>query len=501
MARSKTPSFILELPLVVDSQADAELLRRFQAGRQLYNGCLTEAIKRMEELRNSVEYQAAKQLPLKSKQRSEAFSSARKQYRFTDYEMQAFATVMGNRAVWIAQKIDSNSVQTLATRAFRAAERVLFGKAKKVRFKVPNRFNSIEGKGNTHPLKWKNNRLHWGKGFELEPIIDWKNPVHQHGLSSKVKYCRILKRQLNGKRRWFVQLILEGHPFQKPSNSISEGIIGLDLNVSNVAFVADAQAGLLPFAKNVPTFEQEIAEIQRQMQRSQRVANPNNYEPDFEVRRGRKIVKKKGKVRKGARNWEQSKTYQKLAKKKRNLQQRKAAYTKSQNRSLVNEILRHGKDIKTEKVSVKGWQKRYGKAIAVKSPGFFQSELKRKAESAGGSFVMFSTQTTALSQTHLNGDRIKKSLSERVHHDQTGVVMHRDLFSAYLSRFVTDNRLDMPVARESYAGSEPILVAAWQVYESSKRVGESKSPQRQSPAERMATKLGTVSQVKRKLRS
>jgi len=55
--------------------------------------------------------------------------------------------------------------------------------------------------------------------------------------------------------------------------------------------------------------------------------------------------------------------------------------------------------------------------------------LKRKAESAGGSFTKFSTQKTALSQTHLTGARIKKSLSERVHYDSCGVVMHRDLLA------------------------------------------------------------------------
>jgi hypothetical protein len=168
---------------------------------------------------------------------------------------------------------------------------------------------------------------------------------------------------------------------------------------------------------------------------------------------------------------------------------------------LVNEILRHGKHIQTEQVSVKGWQKRYGKAIAAKSPGYFHSELKRKAESAGGSFIQFSTQTAALSQAHLNGERIKKALSQRVHDDQTGVVMHRDLFAAYLSRFVTDNKLDVQMAHLSYYGSESILAAAWQAYQSSKRVGESESPQCQSPAERMAVKLGTASQVKQSLRS
>jgi transposase len=90
---------------------------------------------------------------------------------------------------------------------------------------------------------------------------------------------------------------------------------------------------------------------------------------------------------------------------------------------------------------VKGWQKNWGKAIAAKSPGFFQSELKRKAENAGGSFYQFSTTKTALSQTHLTGERIKKSLSERVHYDKSGVVMHRDLMSAFLSRHVYDDKL------------------------------------------------------------
>lgn len=495
MPRSSTPSFILELSLVVSSDQDAELLSRFQAGRQLYNACLNEAMKRLEELRHSAEYQAAKRLPLKSKQRSEAFSEARRLFRFTDYDLQAFANLTAKRSIWIAQKLDSNSQQTLATRALKATELVLFGRAKKVRFKVPNRFNSIQNKTNKQGLRWKDDGLVWGK-LELKAILDQGNPIQQHGLSSKVKYCRILKRELNGKRRWFVQLVLEGLPYSKSQNTVADGLIGLDLNISSIAFVGDAKAGLLPFAENIPTFEREIKALQRQMQRSQRVANPYNYEPDFEAKRGRRTVKKKGKVKKGVRRWNKSKTYCKTAKKKRNLERRKAAYAKSQNRKLVNEILRHGKHIQTEKVSVKGWQKRHGKAISTKSPGYFQSELKRKAESAGGSFITFSTQSTALSQTHLTGERIKKSLSERVHHDQTGIVMQRDLFSAYLSRYVTDNLLAVQVARDSYPGSESILVAAWQAYQSSKRVGESESPQRQSPVERMATKLGTVSQVK-----
>jgi hypothetical protein len=178
-------------------------------------------------------------------------------------------------------------------------------------------------------------------------------------VKNSVAYLEAINiQELNGKRRWYVQLINEGLPYQKPQNYVSSGVVGLDLNVSNVAFVADNQAGLLPFADKVPNELQEIGKLQRKMQRSQRANNPNNYEKDFKSKKGRKTVVKKGKTLKGKRQYNKSKVYLKTAKKKRNLERKKSAYVKSQNRRLVNEILRHGNQIKTEKVSVKAWQKR-----------------------------------------------------------------------------------------------------------------------------------------------
>ena len=43
MARTKTPSFVLELGLEVNAHEEAELNKRFEAARQLYNACLDEA--------------------------------------------------------------------------------------------------------------------------------------------------------------------------------------------------------------------------------------------------------------------------------------------------------------------------------------------------------------------------------------------------------------------------------------------------------------------------
>ncbi len=497
MRASKTSSFITELPLKVDSLQEKELLARMQAARQLYNACLSESLIRLQQMRNSEPYEKASKLKKSEKsERKELFVEARTQSRFTDFALKSFATQTANSSKWIADKLGAHEKQTIGTRAFKAVEKILFGLARSVRFKTTNRFHSIEGQSNATGIRFISNQLLWKK-LIINPIVDWKNPVIAHGLNSPIKYCRILWRIINGKRRWYVQLINEGLPYQKPQNYVSQGVIGIDVNISNIAFVADDKAGLLPFAENVPTFEREIKALQRKMQRSQRLHNPENFEADFDRKVGNRIVRKKGKVKKGKKQWVKTRNYRAHAAKKAELERRKSSYTVGQNRKLVNEILRHGNQIKTENVSIKGWQKRYGLAISAKSPGFFQSELARKAESAGGQFIKFSTQKTALSQTHLNGVRIQKSLSQRVHHDVAmGYIMHRDLFSAFLSRYVYGDKLSLLDASMEYPSMEPCLIEAWEQYQQQiNQVGKSERRNSHNSSESVFIKVLTSNQI------
>lgn len=505
MCRKRTPSFITEFSLLVTSQAEKELTARFEAGRQLYNAVLGEGIARVELVRNSVPYQEAKNIKIKTdedkKQRNELFATARKQSRYSDFELQAFAGITAKNSKCIAEKLDANSIQKIATRAFKASEKILFRRARKVRFKTFNAFQSLEGKTNKQGIIFKGGtdcKIVWC-GLTLPIIFPEKwNDVLEHGYRCPVKYCRIIWRILGGKRRWFVQLINEGEPYKYRQNTESiSGLVGMDLNISNVAVVGDNKAGLYPFAENVPTFEKEIKALQRKMQRSQRNMNPENYEPDFEKKVGRRIRRKRGKVKKGTRRWKNSNTYKKYARKKRELERRKAAYSKSKNRGLANKIIREvGNNIKAERVSVRGWQKRYGKAISAKSPGFFQSELARKAESAGGLFTTFSTQKTALSQTHLDGTRIKKKLSERVHKDTSGFEMQRDLFSAYLGRFVNDcDELQVSQVLSNWERAEPLLMQAWREYTTASTKSSTESGCVISSSERNCIKRNQSSQI------
>jgi putative transposase len=79
---------------------------------------------------------------------------------------------------------------------------------------------------------------------------------------------------------------------------------------------------------------------------------------------------------------------------------------------------------------------------------------------------------------------IKKSLSQRVHQDVTGLPQHqRDLFSAFLSRYVNQDVLVLQDAQAEYLGLEPILLEAHQRYLTRKQVSASERRLSDSPSE------------------
>ena len=124
--RTTTPSFIVELPLQVNAQQSKRLRAHFEAARCLYNALLGEAMKRLKQMRADPRWQETRNLP-KSKERTTLFTQLREEYGFGEYALHAFATRA--RTSWIADHIDSNTAQKLATRAYLAANRVCLGLA------------------------------------------------------------------------------------------------------------------------------------------------------------------------------------------------------------------------------------------------------------------------------------------------------------------------------------------------------------------------------------
>src|SRR5947209_10514121 len=201
MSRSKTPTFLLELPLQVNPQQAKHLRAHFEAARCLYNALLGEAMNRLKQMRIDKRWQQARGIPKAHKQERQAlFSELRLEYGFSEYALHAYATKA--RTSWIADHLDSNTAQTLATRAYQAANRVCLGQAKNVRFKSGGRgLDSIEGKTNKQGMRFvlqapeegNNAFLVWQQDH-IPALIDWHDPVIKHGLDHPIKFVRLLRR-------------------------------------------------------------------------------------------------------------------------------------------------------------------------------------------------------------------------------------------------------------------------------------------------------------------
>jgi putative transposase len=465
--KEKTPSFICEIPLRTTPIIEKSIEATFEASRQLYNACLGEGKRRLSLLRDSKDYQKGRSLKKADPNRQKFFKQAKDKYQFSEYSLHAYAGEVKNS--WIGEHIGINLAQKLATRAYEAVEKVLYRKAKRVRFKKKNQIDSIEEKTNKTGIMWKGTSLKF-QNHLIPAIIDPNDSVIAYGLSKRVKYCRLVRRRVRSQTLYSVQIVCEGTPLslrERKSLKIksgkvklpeNNGSIGIDLGPSTVAIVGEKNASLHQFCEELKDKHQELRRLQRKLDRQRRANNPKNYEKD-------------GRVKTGPKKWVSSSYQRRTQTQAAECNRTSATHRKSLHGKLINENIALDSEIHLEKLSYRSFQKNFGKSVGNRAPGMFIERLKRKAENACGSVIEFSTFQTRLSQTCICGKREKKPLSQRMHRCSCGVEAQRDLFSAYLARFVQDDRLDVSAAKESWTGAETLLRTAfeWKCQTASRR--------------------------------
>ena len=329
-------------------------------------------------------WQAARALPRSQRQeRASAFRALREQHGFSAYALHAFAKTA--RVSWLADHVDAVLAQTLATRAYQALNRVCLGEARRVRFKSRGRgLGSLENKRNDTGLCFVLQRPEAGQqGFliyqhdHLPALIDWHDPVVKHGLDHRVKYARLVQRKASSPQargadcqgyRYYVQLALQGIPYHKPKHTVGSDTIGADLGPSTIALVPrEAEASLKLFCEQLAPDEQKIRQLQRQMDRQRRAANPDNYDDQGRIKKhGRKRL-----------HWKSSRSYEKIRRRYAAKERKLAAHRKSLHGKMVHELVAVGNTIILEKLSYKAWQKQYGRSVGLRAPGMFVAHLRR----------------------------------------------------------------------------------------------------------------------------
>ena len=477
MSKERTPSFITELPLIVQSGDEAILLHRFEAGRRIYNAVMGDALRCLHLMRQSKAYQAARRLP-SGKERKTAFRECCSQFGFTEYALHGIATAHKN-AAGFKERLGAHETQKIGTRVWSAVSSYSTGLRGKPRFKGKGRpLHSLEGKSNATGIRWNATTgcVIWG-GLVLPTRLPSvaQDPYLHDALSHKTKYCRIVWRMIAGRRRWFVQLVQSGTAPAKYIFKAQGQVVGLDVGPSSIAIVGDEAVGLEQFAPSVVQPWKETRRLQRAMDRSRRETNPGNYT-------------EKGTVKKGVRRWHRSKRYKLIQSRLSEIERRLAATREKEHGHLVNRILGLGNVIQTETLSYKAFQKCFGRSSKVRAPGAFISLLSRKAESAGGKLVELNTRRLRMSQyDHLTGECTKKPLSQRWHRlGGSTRLVQRDMYSAFLAQQVMEDQHNPSRLEEGWSVAEPLLSRAGLCFEESASGMPKGAPTVAIPSERIA---------------
>ena len=442
--------YCVTFPLITEKYQETILNKRFEISRQLYNAVLSKAYKRYKSMIETKKYRQLKEQinnanekekKLLYKQLNEMY----KQYRLNEYSLHEDIQEMQHH---FSENIDSFTAQKIATRVWSAFEDLLFGDGKIVHFKKYGELDSLEGKSNKTSIRFKDGFLIWNR-LKIPVKIDYNNPYEYQALKDEICYCRIKRRFIKGKYKYYLQIVFKGVPPMKINKDgevkrhIGNGTVGLDIGTQTIAIVSNVDVKLLELADRVNNIEKEKRRILRCMDRSRRANNPDNFNED-------------GTIKKGKLKWVKSNRYIKAQNKLRELYRKQADVREYQHQLLSNYILSLGNKIKVEEMNFKGLQrrskktekndkgkfkrkKRFGKSLANKAPAKLLTILDNKLKYFGEKLIKVNTKEVKASQyNHLNCRYNKKKLSQRWN-DLNGIKIQRDLYSAFLIQHVNDD--------------------------------------------------------------
>ncbi|RHS00208.1 hypothetical protein DWW20_16695, partial [Ruminococcus sp. AF14-5] len=181
-------------------------------------------------------------------------------------------------------------------------------------------------------------------------------------------YTSVSFKEIRGKIRVFIHISIEGAAKTKFNadgtrrHQYGKGFIGCDIGPQSIAYTSKEEVGLKNLAErgaSIKAREQKETRILRKMDRSRRAMNPENYNDD-------------GTIRKGKKTWKKSNRYKKLHSQYRNI-----CRIAAENRHLaINEEVNHmralGNVFITEPKNAKKLQKRSKKAERQDKPSVIQ---------------------------------------------------------------------------------------------------------------------------------
>lgn len=403
---------------------------------KLHNKVVAYALKCFNKLNDNIEYKGLLQLyhnaePDDKKIIGKQLNKMQAEVGLTKAGLEIFVKVQQKK---YSKYISSQQAQKEANRVWEGVAKVLYSAGKTIHFKKATKFRTITGKSAENGIKFRGDHILFGD-LNIHCKLEHSD-YEKETLNNKIKYCELVRDKFRGGYRYYVNLYLDGKPPVK--HKIGEGSGGLDSGVSSEAFVSKDKVILTELSPKNRDYNKLIKKLQREIERSVRMLNPNNYNKD-------------GILKSGKHHW----IYSDNCKRKKwllaVLYRKKSDYMRHFNNHLANEILTSVRRVYIEKMNYSALakktkkaenpqteeerckrRKRYGKSMNNHAPAQFKATLKHKLIEQNGSFCEVNTKKCKASQfNHVTGEYIKTPLDQRFKNIGDTEVQ-RDLYSAFL---------------------------------------------------------------------
>lgn len=462
------PNFVLELEVSFSKKLLAEykpgsglvpgsqrtLEKKLDTAVVIRNTAKGEALRRLHTLQHDREYQELqKKFAARKKSDpkadvsdlSERYNACYERIGYTDGSLQKY---IKQAKYQFHDILGADECQRLASQAFRVVDKIRKGESRRVIFYPKTSDSSVEGKSHKSTLKYIGDCcIQFGDG-NVYPLILKKNDTYAaEALTHKVKYVRLVRKTIRGKRRYFAQLIMDGIP-PKTKNlqyGRKNSRVGLDEGTSTIAVVSKKEVSLKELAPGIASDEKELRRLNRAIDRSKRAVNPDNYKED-------------GTVKKGRLTWKKSRRCIRLEAKRKELYRKSAWKRHCSHNALANHIVSLGLDIRVEQMRISALtkrskktavnkkngrirsKKRYGKTIMNRAPAALITAINRKLGYIDLEVREIDTFQAKCSQYDHKADIYKKKqLSDRWHIFSDEIKVQRDLYSAFLICYTNDS--------------------------------------------------------------
>lgn len=440
--------FVYTVGLKPTNQEKEQLNKRFKQAKSIYNLTLKELLKRNNKMKKDPLYKKAYKLP-KGVERNKILKDLDKVYdlegKFTGGKIASeFRKNLG-----LEDYLYSKICAQLGFRAWLAFSKMKFANgANRVNFS--EQINSLMSGYSDQGIYLEGDFICFGmkqKKTLIKVKINFKRDQYEEKVfQNKLLYWQLIRKEINGRYNYYLQAVMDGFaPVMVLEGG--RGSVGIDIGTSTVAVSSEVQTELEELFPDKKRFERtsEIARLNRSLDRKRRATNPDNYNEDGTIKKGKKI-------------WMYSSRYKKDLRKLSELKRKEALSRKLAHRTLAKKIVSYGDRFVVEEMNFAGLakraketkvnektgkfqsKKRFGSTIGHRAPGLLISFIKERAEKEGKVFIVANTRSVKASQLdHTTGEYIKVSLSARTK-TVDNFKVQRDLYSAFLLQHVKDDK-------------------------------------------------------------